>query len=231
LYLVDRDIRITPSRRPAPPGELDLPRFDVSVETPWRKHTDVPVPLPGIHQTTNAGLALAAMDVLDQHGFPCPQEPLVAGLAAVRCPLRVEVMQRRPLVIVDSAHNGASMEALCQTLASVPVRRRVAVFGTSRDKDAAVMLRKLDESFDELILTQYLSNPRALPIDEMAAVAADLKTPWKTATSPQNALQLARQSAGEQDLICITGSFFLAAETRELLTTPRDSLEQAPASG
>ena len=218
LYRLDHDLRLTTHRATDDHVDApDLPRYTVDVETPWRRHAGVPVPLPGIHQATNAALALAAMDILNENGFPSSVASLASGLAASRCPLRLEVMERKPLVIVDSAHNGASIDALCRTLADIPITRRIGVFGTSRDKDAAAMLERLDGTFDELILTQYLSNPRALPVGELSAIAGSLSTPWKTADSPQTALELARASAGGNDLICVTGSFFLASETRELL--------------
>lgn len=196
-----------------------LPFYGIDVRTPWREHHDIDVPLPGLHQTRNTALVLAAADVLDRTSpFPVPDGALRDGLRSVRWPLRIEVVEREPLLILDAAHNVASIAALLETLRGVRAARRIAIFGTSRDKEAAVMLRQLSPEFDELILTQYLTNPRALRVAGLNRIATrKLSRSCHTAQTPAEALALARRLARPEDLICLTGSFFLAAEVRELV--------------
>jgi dihydrofolate synthase/folylpolyglutamate synthase len=188
-----------------------------SVETPWRTHRELSAPLRGRHQVDNAALAVAAVDALQATGFDVDPR-WIAGLSAVNWPLRIEVLHRNPTVIVDAAHNEASIAALIETLRSVSARRRTLVFGTSRDKDAAAMLRRVAGEFDEVILTQYLSNPRALPVDELAGIAESLRLEHcRMEPTPKAAWQAALDGRHAEDLVCVTGSFFLAAEVREMI--------------
>jgi dihydrofolate synthase/folylpolyglutamate synthase len=207
---------------PRPPGEpvaVDpLPHYSIDVATPQRTHSGLTPRLPGIHQTRNAALAVAAADLLDEQGFNVPERAIREGLLSVRWPLRIEMVGRRPLTILDAAHNEASIAALVETLSHVACERRVVVFGASRDKDVRAMLRQLDPFFHEIVLTSYCGNPRALPAEELAELA---RMEWDrdvhVAPTPAAALELARTLAGANDLVCVTGSFFLAGEVRELM--------------
>jgi len=175
--------------------------------------------LLGRHQADNAGVALAALAELRQQGWIVPESAVRQGLAEVRSPARVEVIGRHPLVIIDAAHNVASVAALVETLdESFSARPRTLVFATTREKDVEGMLRLLLPRFDRAILTRYLGNPRYVPPEELAAVARSLGG-YRVQTLPHPAavFEELANGAAEQGLICVTGSFFIAAEMRTLL--------------
>jgi dihydrofolate synthase/folylpolyglutamate synthase len=174
--------------------------------------------LLGRHQADNAGVALAALAELRRQGWIVPETAVRQGLAEVRSPARVEVIARHPLVIIDAAHNVASVAALVETLdESFSARPRTLVFATTREKDVEGMLRLLLPRFDRAILTRYLGNPRYVPPEELAAVARSLGD-YRVQTLPHPAAVYEElvNGAAEQGLICVTGSFFIAAEMRTL---------------
>ena len=150
------------------------------------------------------------------------EDQMRAGLSQVVWPLRLEVVQQAPLILLDAAHNDASMRELCRAALSIPAETRTLIFGTSRDKEAAVMLGIAGGAFDQLILTKYSTNPRAWPVEELVEIAQSAtRTPCQSCASVAEALHLARQNSQPGDLICVAGSFFLAAEAREqLVSTP-----------
>ena len=188
---------------------------------------NIELALLGRHQAANAAVALATLTELKRQGWAIPEQAIRRGLADVAWPARVEVVGRQPTVILDAAHNVASIEALLATHdESFSARRRLLVFATTRDKDARGMLRLLLPKFDTIILTRYLHNPRNLPPEELRAMAGELSEEDRTSSvqhgkeclvspDPRSAWQLARQLAEASDLICITGSFFLAGEMRQ----------------
>jgi dihydrofolate synthase/folylpolyglutamate synthase len=83
------------------------------------------------------------------------------------------------------------------------------------------MLALLAEKFDSLILTEYRTNPRAVPVAELDAIAAQVApgVPRRKAADPIAAWELARAGASPGELICVAGSFFLAAELRRHIAT------------
>ncbi len=209
-------------------------KWRIDVRTPTHVYRQLDVPLAGEFQMRNAALAVAAVEVVGQRlgvrPFPTvrkvvppfhrfiSEEQMDAGLSLVAWPLRLEVVGHAPLIVLDAAHNDASMRELCRAALAIPAGTRTLIFGTSRDKEAAVMLQIAGEAFDQVIVTKYSTNPRAWPIDELVEVAQQSTgVPHLARETVAEALQLAQQLSGPHDLICVAGSFFLAAEAREIL--------------
>jgi dihydrofolate synthase/folylpolyglutamate synthase len=191
---------------------------------------DLKVNLLGKHQAANAALAAAAIGRLNDAGWNISPQAIRQGLASARVPARIEVVAEQPTVIVDVAHNVASIEALLAVLAArFTARRRWLVFASSRDKDTAGMLARLLPQFDEVILTQYVENPRAVEPEQLRALAqqalpldaAKAGAGLYVAATPSAAWAQVLARAGREDLVCITGSFFLAAELRPLVLATR----------
>jgi dihydrofolate synthase / folylpolyglutamate synthase len=172
--------------------------------------------LTGYHQAANAAVAVAAVIELGRRRRQVSSAAVRQGLSQVEWPARVEVVARHPTVVLDAAHNVASVEALLRALdESFSAARRLLIFATTRDKDVRGMLRVMAGRFDEVIFTRYSNNPRGMPPQELEAIAAEY-SPQEVhvCPDPASAWALSSRLAAPQDLVCITGSFFLAAEMR-----------------
>lgn len=216
---------------PAPPLSGPSPGR-VSVRT-WRSSWGpLDLPLLGPHQAQNAATALATLDALADRGLAIAPEAVARGFAGLRFPARVEVLGDRPWLVVDGAHNVASVEALAATLrACLPPASRTLVFGTTRDKDLPGQLRALLPLFDRVVATRYVENPRAVPPAEVAEAARSLgDLPVEIAPDPAEALAAARRLTPPDGLICVTGSMFLAAEARALVLGSEPLPETAAAT-
>jgi len=200
-------------------GQIDF-RYDA--DGVRIQYDDVSLGLLGRHQAANAAVALAALAELTKAGWRIPEEAIRKGLAEAVCPARAEVVSRRPVVVIDGAHNLASVKALAETLEeSLSCRRRLLVFAASQEKDVRGMLSALLDRFDEVIFTRYEENPRSVPPEELNAAAVELTgRPCRVCPTPADAWREVRSLAGDDDLICITGSLFIAAEMRRLETEP-----------
>jgi len=205
---------------PVPPLARPTP-CRVATRT-WRTNWGtLSLPLLGPHQAHNAAVALAGFDVLAEEcpGLAVGRDDVVRGFAALKWPARVEVLGHRPWLVIDGAHNEASAQALAETLrACFPDVRRTLVFGTTRDKDLRGQLLALLPWFDDAIATRYVENPRSVSPETIAAAGLMLTGQTiQTAGHPADALDLARRLTPPDGLICVTGSLFLAAETRAIL--------------
>ncbi len=186
--------------------------------------------LLGRHQAANTAIALAAVAELRRDGWKIPQAAVRRGLIEVVWPARVEVLSRRPAVVLDAAHNVASIKALVKTLdESFTVARQLLVLAATHDKDVPGMLRVLLDHFDHVIFTRYTTNPRSVPPEELQRLASAISprplgegpgvraVPTEIAPTPADAWAAVQRLARPDDLICVTGSFFLAAEMRRLI--------------
>ena len=173
------------------------------------------IPLAGQHQADNAALAVVAAGLVADRGFTVDERAIASGLARATLPARIEPVARRPLVIVDAAHNVASMEALVATLRPVLARhsRRALVFAASGDKQVERMLATVRGLFDQIVITRYQTNPRAAELPRLRAAcrAAGLPAPLE-AEHPRAALAAARSGVGPRGVVVVAGSFFLASE-------------------
>jgi dihydrofolate synthase/folylpolyglutamate synthase len=216
IKVINKDIEYS-SRFGATP-ELG-PHTRVCLITERSQFMHLPVPLAGEHQAINCALALAAVDTLKGAGFDCPEMSLLAGLAKTRLPGRMELVWDRPRILVDGAHNAAAVAALMRCVgAHVPYDSMVCVFGCCEDKDVPALLRRVALGGDKLIFTRAKGNPRAADPHELQRQFADVSGKMsQVARSVPEALDLASRAVGRDDLICVTGSFYLVGETKKYL--------------
>ncbi len=185
------------------------------------------VPLKGEHQALNCGLALAAIDVLRQKGIEAPEIKVAAGLAKTVNNARFEQVSDRPRIIVDGAHNPESIEGLIRSVSiHLKVDSTVIVFGCAADKDVVGMLKQLARGADKVIFTRAGLSTRAADPRELARKFESISGHMaQTAPSVGEAIDMARRAASREDLILVTGSFYVAGEAKKLLAqgTPKPS--------
>ncbi len=181
--------------------------------------------LPGRHQAANAAVALALVGVLERQGFSFPESAIRQGLSSTICPARIELLQQHPTIVVDAAHNASSIESLVEVLDECfPVGDRALIFASTVGKDLPGMLNRLVPHFDQIFVTRYVNNPRGVPVEQLAvlvqraAAAAGSRVQNVTVChDPSTAWEAVQSSVPIDGLICVTGSFFIAAEMRRLI--------------
>jgi dihydrofolate synthase/folylpolyglutamate synthase len=193
------------------------PHTRVSITTPTSRFEHLPVPMRGEHQALNCGLALAMLDKLKASGFNLPEEKVIAGLARTTLHGRMEQVWSEPRVIIDGAHNAASILALVRALgAHIAYDSLVLIFGCGQDKDVNGMLKQIALGADKVIFTRSKTNPRAVEPEELMAKFNDLSGKMaQVAPTLEDALRLASRAVSREDLIVVTGSFYLAGETKK----------------
>jgi dihydrofolate synthase/folylpolyglutamate synthase len=204
------------------PGRVDptatnFPRL--GIRTRQRHWPLMELGLLGEHQAVNAAVAVSCVEQLRHLGWPIGDQAVAEGLSQVRWPARIEIVGRNPLVILDCAHNVASAEALVATLlTSFPPVRRLLLFAGSADKDLLGMFRVLAPHFSHVFLTRYSRSTRALAVEDLGQMLQKVSSvPFSICPNALEALQAARALADREDLICITGSVYLAGELRPAL--------------
>jgi len=189
----------------------DLHQQSLAIEGRTGKY-QVSIPLLGDFQLENAAAAVAALEILSSEGFAISTADIVQGLAQVRWPGRFQILRQHPTVLVDGAHNVASMKRLVNNVrAYFPGKKVFLVFGTSSDKDISGIINELDPLCPEVIVTQA-SHSRAATLSTLAAEFTKRGIVPKTAGTVTEAISLALSLAAKKDIICVTGSLFVVAE-------------------
>ena len=191
------------------------PHNRVCLTTPTSKFEHLRVPLLGIHQAVNCGLALAMLDKLKACGFDIDNDKTIAGLAKVKLPGRMEMICEDPRILIDGAHNAASIWALMYAIGqSIPYDSMIVIFGCNEDKDANGMLQELQFGADKVIFTRSNSAKAKSPDELVEMYAAISGKMCQSAPAIGEALRLAKSAVGKEDLICITGSFYLIGQAK-----------------
>lgn len=196
----------------------DLTGVWLSVQTPRARYPNLGVPLLGRHQATNAAVAVATAEAwLALDGGRLDPEAVRAGLAAVRWPARQELLAERPWVLVDVAHNPASMRALGATLEELFAGRRVVlVLGMVRGHELRPTAEQIVPLADEVVVTTP-HHVRAVPAHELAAVLRSMHPRVYAVDGCEDAVAQGLARCGSEDVLVVTGSFFVAGPARRWL--------------
>lgn len=173
----------------------------------------------GKHQALNASLAI---DVASHIGIS--QYHIKKGIASAKQPLRLEVIETNPLLIVDGAHNEDKIASTVEGLLTLKKQNAYnnihLVIGFSESKNIAQLCELLKQLSPTSVSctrnTQNHFRKVAYP-PNIAALFEDHHT--SISLDPETALQWPRSQAEPEDLILVTGSVFLGGEIRGLWYT------------
>ena len=189
----------------------------VDIRTSRHNYDDVFVALHGAHQGDNAALALAAVEAF--FDAPVPDDIVSDAFAAVRVPGRFEVMRRSPIVVIDAAHNPAGARVAARSLDEGfgEGRTRILVVGLLQGRDPGEMFDALDAARAEVVIACAPDWPRAIPAEELGEVARAKGLPIEVVPDVEDAIHRALAVATDQDVILVTGSFYVIGPARRIL--------------
>jgi dihydrofolate synthase/folylpolyglutamate synthase len=213
LYALKRDFDLTTEY-------VDRRGAVITVYGPARIYRDIHLPVPGAFQVTNAALAVAGLDILAATNKITLTEDTVRGaLAGFRFGGRMEIVQERPLTILDGAHNPHKIESLVASLkAAYPAKRITAIVGMMRVKDARAVIQTLAPIVARFIFAApVVYGKRSFPPDELADIAAQVAPYVEThvVERVQDSVEYALHIVNPDDLLLVTGSIYLVGEARD----------------
>ncbi len=174
---------------------------------------DISVNLLGEHQALNASVALTCFILyLRLQKIEFDEVTIRKGLSSVSWSGRMQIINKKPLAILDGAHNDAGMNFLINNTKSIfPDKRRVFVLGILRDKPFAEMLKMASEIASKLYLCQSTSQ-RAADVEDLRLVADKLAIDYEVIPDVNEAYQKAIKDCDEDDLIIVGGSLYTISE-------------------
>jgi len=142
------------------------PHTRICLTTATSKFEHLRVPLHGKHQAINCGLALAMLDKLKSSGYEIDNDKATEGLRQVSLSGRMEMIWDDPRIMIDGAHNAASIKALIHAVGqNIPYDSMVVIFGCNGDKDVRGMLHNLQYGADKVVFARSNSPKAVSPQD------------------------------------------------------------------
>ncbi len=204
-FLLGRDFTF----RRRPEGLFDYSGATTAIE-------GLSIGLIGEHQYANASCALAALEAMGGKGYRIPEPCIRRGLEKAEWPGRVEVVGRRPLIVLDAAHNPDGARSLAKALKTFGFRRLILVLGIMNDKDIEGILKPL-APLSDVIMAAAPDTPRAAPAESLIERLKSNKRPARPYPSVAAACRAALKEAKRDDAICVTGSIYTVGEARKRL--------------
>ena len=185
------------------------------VNTRTRAAMAVTTDLAGLYQVQNLCTLFAAIEQLRKQQYRIDDKMVVAGLQEVKKITglrgRWDILSTHPTVIVDVGHNEDGIKNIIHQLQTqYPNAPLHFILGFAKDKNLDALLELFPKT-----ATYYFSNahiPRALPHNELNALASKKKLSGQSFDHINDAFKHALQNAAAQDVIMICGSFFVIAE-------------------
>ena len=213
MFLRGRDFAVTRN-------DLAVGGRLITLRTPTAEYPDVFLALHGRHQAENFLDAVVAAEAFFDAAVE--SDVLAEAAATVRSPGRLEIVGRRPLIVLDGAKNIPGAEAMAMAVDEEfgDARSRIMVVGMLRGKDPGEMLQALGAAGCRLVLTCPPPSPRAQPADVVAKAAMLLGVEAEPYPTAADAVARARELAAEDDLILVTGSLYVVGAARTALRVP-----------
>ncbi|MFA5077653.1 MAG: folylpolyglutamate synthase/dihydrofolate synthase family protein [Candidatus Micrarchaeia archaeon] len=173
------------------------------------------LPLLGTHQLKNAACALACVESISSSRVP--EKAMRDGLAKVKWPGRLELVQKNPYVVLDCAKDPDAVKTTLREIEKIfKYKRLIAVVSISSDKNFRKMARSIARAADVTIVTKHSVLSRAVETKVLAREASRDCAFVLEVQRVQGAVARALEIAEKRDLVLVTGSVFAAGEAREL---------------
>lgn len=185
----------------------------VSLRTPYGSVDDCFLPAHGRHQGTNALLALGAAEAF--FGRALASEVVAEAFGSLELPGRLEVVHRRPLTLLDGAHNADAAAAVVGAIGDFGTGgARTLVWGSLAGRDPQRFLEAIDVGGFARVITTSVGSPRGLAARELAGVVAEAGRVAEVVDDPLAAVRRAVDGADEDGLVLVTGSLHLVGVVR-----------------
>ena len=144
--------------------------------------------------------------------YPISEEEIAKGLAETYMPARMEIMSKKPLLIIDGSHNPEGIQNMVTSLPNLANGKDIhVVFACFKDKNIERMLAFLGEYSKDIVLTTF-PNRRSRVEEDYFLYLDD----YSFNEDPLAALKQMRETYPE-DAILVTGSFTFAAYMKNLI--------------
>lgn len=197
-------------------SDIKILSEDIDKTTFTYKGTNFNIHLLGEHQIKNAITAICAVDSLKNIGLDIELEHIQNGLENTKFPARLEVLSKKPVILLDGAHNADGALALKHFLGKhLDSKNTIGIIGMLKDKDISKILSILSPCFKKII-TVDINNKRAMKAEDLADIG---KKYFKYVISSKNiddAIDISF-SLIEKDHVnlVVCGSLYLAGEIRD----------------
>ena len=173
--------------------------------------------LLGKHQLLNCSVAVHAIEELIGQGTMITREDVITGLGKVVWPARLEVMHKKPLVVIDGAHNIDGIEKLTQSIDMYfNYNKIILILGILADKQVEEMIKTIVPKVNRVI-TVTPNSARAELAEELKVQVEKYTTNCEAIEDYEQAYKKALSYCSDEDLLLVSGSLYMVGDMRRII--------------
>lgn len=177
----------------------------------------VDLALLGKHQLLNCSVAVHSIEELIGQGINVNKDDILRGLRNVKWPARLEVMNKKPLVVIDGAHNIDGIEKLTESIDMYfNYNKIVLILGILADKQVEEMIKTIVPKVSRVITVTPHSD-RAELAEELKAQVEKYTTYCEAIEDYKEAYEKALDYCQEEDLLLVSGSLYMVGDMRRII--------------
>ena len=198
-------------------SDIEILKSDIFGTEFIYKNNEYFVKMAGSHQVKNMTCVIEACNILKKY-YNITDYNIKSGISKTILPARVEIISKKPLVILDGGHNEDGAKAFYNAVSTtLDTKSNVVVIGgMMADKAVENSLKPLIKKSDCFICVTP-DNPRAMKGEELSDIAKKYCNNVIIVESPKKAIKVAESMISSNDVLCVVGSLYLAGEVRETM--------------
>lgn len=173
--------------------------------------------LSGDYQHHNIKTVLTTIEVLRNQAWILPEEKVNKALSSVKEGFslrgRFEIIQKKPYIILDVSHNEAGIKGVFKQISNIPHKNLYVIAGFAKDKIVEKIIQLFPKKAHYIFTEANI--PRAMPSSDIEEIAIKHNLEAKSTVSISEAVEIALYNAAEDDIILVTGSFYILADVYE----------------
>jgi dihydrofolate synthase / folylpolyglutamate synthase len=208
LFLISRDLKIKNEK-----VTMSGSKFGIKWDKTEREFN---IGVVGRHQIENSATAIGVLQRLMVFDSRINWQGISQGFKKVNIPARCQIIQKNPLIMVDVAHNPDSAISLRETIRDIFHKKIILIFGASKEKMVKEMFKILMPITKKVILTKAKSY-RAYDPKDLAKFIEPYVIPFQLTKTVKEAIGEGWKKVAKNEMIVITGSFYVAGEALKIL--------------
>lgn len=200
--------------------------WHVSIDGVFGEYEELYLPMHGRHQVDHLATAVAACEMF--LGRDLDQDSIATAVESMNSPGRLEIVNRRPLIMIDGAHNIQGFLGLAETLANeFPAIEWRLVLGMRGERDVGDLVSPLRGLIGKVFATAPADAAAIEPQEVAEAAGESLHVEAVVFADPAEAVDAAQQEAGADGGVVVAGSLYLVGEVRTRYVTVGDRSGEA----
>jgi len=188
----------------------------ITLKTGKEKY-DIILALLGKHQLLNCAVAVSTIEELVKQGVPVRKESIISALSKVKWHGRLEVMNTKPLVVIDGAHNIDGIKKLRDSVERhFKYKKMVLILGILADKQVEEMIETIATKADRVIAVTPNSE-RAQLAEELKVVIDKYNIHCEAEENYEEAYLKALKYCDKDDILLISGSLYMIGDMRKII--------------